>query len=173
MAKGKQSPKASSADLKSLELKLEKGTEDGWPVWSVRLDGNPAHLEEVKEVRYILPSTYASPVRTETDRASGFQMKESGPGRFRLYAKAIRRDGREVPLELAVDVGDQEHEPESRGLEAASESIRVLEAFPAAASARLPRPAELRRASPPIVGSGSTPSTRAWRPAWRWRSSIR
>src|SRR5271157_3189894 len=142
MAKGKQSQKVSSADPKSLELKLDKATQDGWPVWSVWLDGTPVHLEEVERVVYMLPSTYASPVRTKTDRASGFRMKESGPGHFRLYAKAIRRDGREVPLELAVDVGDQEPERESRGLKAASESITGLEAFPAAASPRPPRPAE-------------------------------
>ncbi|MGA9926533.1 MAG: pYEATS domain-containing protein [Isosphaeraceae bacterium] len=148
MAKGKQSQKVSSADPKSLELKLDKATQDGWPVWSVRLDGTAAHLEEVERVVYVLPSTYASPVRAKTDRASGFRMKESGPGHFRLYAKAIRRDGREVPLELAVDVGDQEPERESRGLKAASESITGLEAFPAAASPRPPRPAERRRREP-------------------------
>ena len=59
--------------------------------------------------------------------------------------------------------GKQSQKVGSAGPKTASESITGLE------PSHGPPCCGRVGASLPIVGSGSTPSTRAWRPAWRWR----
>src|SRR5262249_29971460 len=62
---------------------------------------------------YVLPSTYANPVRTKNDRASRFLLEEEGSGTFTLYARAVRSDGKEVSLERKVDLSEVTETPRS------------------------------------------------------------
>jgi hypothetical protein len=103
MAKSRR-PAKPAVHPKSLHLVLEKQLTDGEWAWSVALAGEPHHLDEVDHVVYILPSTFPNPVRTKSDRASGFRMEEEGPGQFTLYAKVVRKDKQEVPLRREVNL---------------------------------------------------------------------
>src|SRR5262249_10500422 len=111
MAKSRTTPTVSAKSLE-LELEIQKSI-DGLAVWAARLKGEPAHLAEVNHVIYVLPSTYANPVRTKNDRASRFLLEEEGSGTFTLYARAVRSDGKEVSLERKVDLSEVTETPRS------------------------------------------------------------
>jgi transcription initiation factor IIF auxiliary subunit len=70
---------------------------DRWK-WSVWLDGTQTEISDIDRVVYILHPTFHKPVREITDRSTNFRLNTSGWGTFRLYAKAIHRDGRETTL---------------------------------------------------------------------------
>lgn len=71
---------------------------DRWH-WAVWLDGSSEELNGIDHVRYILHSTFPNPVRDVSDRSSNFRLETSGWGTFRLYAKAVHKDGHETSLE--------------------------------------------------------------------------
>src|SRR5262245_21531778 len=71
---------------------------DRWK-WSVWLDGPADELDSIDHVTYVLHPTFHRPVRDTRDRASKFRLETSAWGTFRIYAKAMYKDGREVPLE--------------------------------------------------------------------------
>jgi transcription initiation factor IIF auxiliary subunit len=70
---------------------------DRWQ-WSVWLEGDPEELDAIDHVIYILHSTFLDPVRTIDSRSTKFKLEASSWGNFTLHAKAVRKDGREIPL---------------------------------------------------------------------------
>ena len=84
-----------SLDISQDETYLGK---DRWE-WSVWVDGPPEELDALDHVVYVLHSTFHDPVRSVGDRATKFRLRTSGWGSFTIHAKAIRKDGSEIPLE--------------------------------------------------------------------------
>jgi len=70
---------------------------DRWE-WAVWLDGPPGELDKIERVQYVLHPTFLKPVREVADRSTNFRLETSGWGTFRIHAKAIYKDGRQVPL---------------------------------------------------------------------------
>ena len=71
---------------------------DRWK-WSVWLDGAPEELDRIDRVMYILHPTFHQPVREVSNRATKFRLDTSGWGTFTIHAKAVHKDGPEVPLQ--------------------------------------------------------------------------
>ncbi len=66
---------------------------------SVWLGGTSEELDNVDHVMYVLDSTFHHPVRTVNDRSSNFRLEDATWGAFKLYAKVLHKDGRELDLE--------------------------------------------------------------------------
>jgi len=67
--------------------------------WSVWLGGTSEELDNVDHVMYVLDRTFHNPVRTVNDRSSNFRLEDATWGAFKLYAKVLHKDGRELDLE--------------------------------------------------------------------------
>ncbi len=84
----------------ALSLKQEEhyAGQERWK-WSVWVDGSPEELDQIDHVVYILHKTFPNPVREIGDRESNFRLNTSSWGTFTIYAKAVRRDGQQIPLQ--------------------------------------------------------------------------
>jgi transcription initiation factor IIF auxiliary subunit len=67
--------------------------------WSVWVEGSGEELDQIDHVTYVLHKTFPNPVREIHDRATKFRLDTAGWGTFTIYAKAVRRDGTEIPLQ--------------------------------------------------------------------------
>ena len=67
--------------------------------WSLWVDGPTEELDFIDHVVYRLDSTFHDPVRTISERSTNFRLSTSGWGTFKIYAKAVMKDGPEIPLE--------------------------------------------------------------------------
>lgn len=76
--------------------------DDDWWDWSVWIEGSDKEMDNIKSVEYTLHSTFPSPVRKITDRASNFRLTTTGWGNFTLYAKVLHTDGSHTLLEHDV-----------------------------------------------------------------------
>ena len=84
-----------------MTLRIEQGFEyqgEDWWKWWVWLDGSEEELEQVDYVVYILHPTFSTPVHKVTDRSTKFLLKTSGWGVFKIHAKVIHKDGKEILL---------------------------------------------------------------------------
>src|SRR5579864_7608329 len=73
-----------------MSLQIRQGFEyqgDDWWRWWVWIDGPDEALDRVDHVVYTLHPTFPNPVRTVGDRASGFRLKATGWGAFKIRAK--------------------------------------------------------------------------------------
>jgi transcription initiation factor IIF auxiliary subunit len=66
--------------------------------FSVWLEGAPVELDEIDYVTYILGATFHEPVRRVHDSETGFRLEASSWGGFTLHAKAVQKDGGEIPM---------------------------------------------------------------------------
>lgn len=69
-----------------------------WWDWSVWLDASPKDLEQIDHVEYTLHPTFPKPVRRVADKSTNFRLNTGGWGTFKVRAKAVLKDGQEVPL---------------------------------------------------------------------------
>ena len=99
MAKKRASQPGPDPKSLDLELHVTKST-NGLAEWRACLKGEEAHLNEVERVIYVLPSTYANPVRTKSDRTSRFLLEEECSGDFTLHARVIRSNRYVSPSHL-------------------------------------------------------------------------
>jgi len=76
---------------------------DRWK-WSVWIGGSSEELDAVDHVTYVLHPTFHNPVRMIDDRASNFRLDTSGWGTFTIHAKAVLKDGNEVPLQHNLEL---------------------------------------------------------------------
>jgi len=72
-----------------------------WRIWIV---GPEKELDQIDHVVYTLHPTFPNPVRTTADRASNFRLETAGWGTFRIYAKAVLKDGSENHLEHDLEL---------------------------------------------------------------------
>ena len=73
--------------------------EDRWD-WEVYLvSDNPADLDAVDSVKYILHPTFANPIRIIKDREDGFRLKTNGWGTFEITAFVNFKSGEKLKLE--------------------------------------------------------------------------
>lgn len=80
---------------------------DYWD-WAVWLDGTNDELSEVARVTYTLHRTFPNPVRTITDRSTGFRLETSGWGVFRVHVQVEIKDGstRRMHHDLVLEYPD-------------------------------------------------------------------
>src|ERR1051325_1659672 len=76
---------------------------DRWK-WAVWLTGDPAELDEVDHVMYILHPTFHNPVREIADRSSNFRLESWGWETFTIRARAVFKDGKEEPLQHELEL---------------------------------------------------------------------
>jgi len=62
--------------------------------WEVWLEGTPAELDEIVEVKYLLHPTFKEPVRVIRDRKSAFRLRSAGWGEFTVRAEVTRKNGK-------------------------------------------------------------------------------
>ncbi len=78
--------------------------DDRWD-WDLYLDSdNPAELEEVESVKYILHPTFKNPVRTISDSSDGFRLKTNGWGTFKTKAFVYLKNGEKIKLEHELEL---------------------------------------------------------------------
>lgn len=78
--------------------------DDHWD-WELYLDSdNPAELEQVKSVKYILHPTFTNPVRTISDSSEGFRLKTNGWGTFDTKAFVYLKNGEKIKLEHELEL---------------------------------------------------------------------
>ena len=90
-----------SATITSDQYKVIQHVDSRGPNWwGVRLciDAKPKDLDKISEVVYILHPTFEDPVRTSTDRASGFSTDIEGWGTFTIQVQLHFADGTETSL---------------------------------------------------------------------------
>lgn len=61
--------------------------------WEIHLEGKPEDLDQVDRVVYSLHPTFPDPVRTVTDRPSGFKLQTSGWGTFQIKLVIYYKNG--------------------------------------------------------------------------------
>lgn len=84
--------------------------EDRWD-WDVYLvSDNPAELEKVEDVKYVLHPTFSNPVRVVKNRQEGFRLRTNGWGTFLITAFVRFKSGDKVKLEHELDLN---YNPES------------------------------------------------------------
>ena len=71
---------------------------DDWWNWSVWLEAPPKDLEQIDHVEYTLHPTFPKPVRRVSDPSTKFKLDTGGWGTFTIRAKAVMKNGKEVPL---------------------------------------------------------------------------
>jgi transcription initiation factor IIF auxiliary subunit len=72
--------------------------DDRWD-WSLYLDSDdPAEIQEVESVKYILHPTFKSPIRTVSDPSEGFRLNTNGWGSFDTKAFVYLKDGKKIKL---------------------------------------------------------------------------
>src|SRR4051794_8520264 len=72
-----------------------------WWKWSVWIEGNEDDLKRIEKVTYMLHRTFPNPVRTVTQRASGFRLNGSGWGEFTIHAVVVNADGQSHKLHMS------------------------------------------------------------------------
>jgi NTE family protein len=83
--------------------------------WSVWISGPADQLDSVERVTYTLHASFPDPVRTVTDRSTGFRLETGGWGVFRLYATVHYRDGSSEDLEHDLELtSPDDREPPAR-----------------------------------------------------------
>jgi NTE family protein len=82
--------------------------------WSVWISGPADQLDSVERVTYTLHASFPDPVRTVTDRSTGFRLETGGWGVFRLYATVHYRDGSSEDLEHDLELTSPDDRPPPR-----------------------------------------------------------
>jgi transcription initiation factor IIF auxiliary subunit len=75
-----------------------------WWKWAVWIDGTNDELDHIDHIVYTLHPTFPTPVRTVNDRKSNFRLETAGWGEFRIYAKAVHKDGKETHFEHDLEL---------------------------------------------------------------------
>ncbi|HEX3478532.1 MAG TPA: pYEATS domain-containing protein [Kofleriaceae bacterium] len=90
----------------TLELKQsseQKGSRE-WK-WSVWLSGKRTELANVERVVYHLHPTFPDPIRTVTDRGTGFRLDETGWSEFEIVAHVAVKRGASSTLKARLELG--------------------------------------------------------------------
>ncbi len=78
----------------SIEQTAKQNKTRNWR-WSIWLEGSEGELDKLQSVTYQLHPTFTNPIRTITNRKSGFRLKSSGWGQFMIYMTLQYHDGTE------------------------------------------------------------------------------
>lgn len=78
--------------------------------WAVWLEGSQEQLDAIENVVYTLHRSFPNPVRTITDRSTGFRIESSGWGTFTIYVEVIRKDGDRIALEHELELNYPEEQ---------------------------------------------------------------
>ncbi len=70
-----------------------------WWKWSLWIEASDEDLDRIESVTYTLHPTFPEPIRTETDRASKFQLRSAGWGIFTIPIEVRLKDGRTIEVE--------------------------------------------------------------------------
>ena len=78
---------------------------DWWKMW-IWLEGSKEELDQIDHVVYVLDPTFPNPVRTVEDRDSKFRLDTAGAGEFSIHAKAVTKDGTNIPIKYDLRLSD-------------------------------------------------------------------
>jgi transcription initiation factor IIF auxiliary subunit len=76
----------------------EKYEDEDWWSWSIWVEGPERELDQIEFVEYTLHPTFPKPVRSIKTREDKFKLSTGGWGVFEIFARAVKKDGSEVPL---------------------------------------------------------------------------
>jgi transcription initiation factor IIF auxiliary subunit len=115
-----------------MAIRIKHGSEqegnDWWRMW-MWLEGSKEELDQIDHVVYALDPTFPNPVRTVKDRESKFRLDTSGAGEFRIHAKAVTKDGMNIPIkyDLKLSGGQEAWTQEIKYDDKGKTSIRQVE----------------------------------------------
>lgn len=75
--------------------------------WEVFIQEDEERLDEIDYVIYFLHKTFPNPIRTITDRDSGFSLKSRGWGEFEIGIKVVFKDGQTEQEKYWLDLSKE------------------------------------------------------------------
>lgn len=95
--------------------------------WRAWIEAEPAELDAVQEVAWILHPSFSQTRVVVRERVSGFRLESAGWGTFLLRAEVLRKDGQKHPLRHTLRL----EYPEDADAPAPSRSVAAKGATPA------------------------------------------
>ena len=93
-----------SAKLNSSAKFSRTESHHDWYDWAVYVDEDTEKLDAIDQVTYFLDQNFANPVRTITDKSSGFAMTNSGWGQIDVKARISYKDGHSEQTTYRLDL---------------------------------------------------------------------
>lgn len=90
--------------INNYSKKVDRRGDYDWYRWKVFVDSPPNVLEQIKEVEYLLHSTFPDPRRVVRDKSTAFTLELAGWGSFDMLVTVRYINGKEERLRYFLDL---------------------------------------------------------------------